>query len=359
MKREVGRVGQGGSSLGQTHFYPNMSFRHKANKSGSVVPEEKAGKKSLPGDYDSLLDRFLYEAKATGHRAQGVKGLRSRVGAFLAYLAEREIAVSSLSLETAYEYQGYHLSRRNDNGTRIAKRTVASYLVAASAFMAWACRVHCALDNPFTRIRRVRAERMLPHDVRKEHEIAGILDTARDFVLDDPASALARYRAHVIGELQYASGLRISEVASLAEQDIDFDRAIIHVRDGKHGSNRVAFLNDYARDVLEAYCQTIRPILVAASSNDSDRLFLLSRDRLGHNQNEALARLCRASGCPATRSHGFRHALGYHLLRAGCGIRHIQAILGHKRIKDTEIYTKVDVEDVQRTLERCHPRTLA
>ena len=55
-------------------------------------------------------------------------------------------------------------------------------------------------------------------------------------------------------------------------------------------------------------------------------------------------------------SHTFRHALGYHLLRAGCPLRQIQEMLGHEQIKDTEIYTKVDEREVQEVLDEYHPR---
>jgi site-specific recombinase XerD len=48
--------------------------------------------------------------------------------------------------------------------------------------------------------------------------------------------------------------------------------------------------------------------------------------------------------------------LGLHLLRSGCDIRHIAEILGHERLKNTEIYTKVDREDLKSVLDACHPR---
>ena len=50
--------------------------------------------------------------------------------------------------------------------------------------------------------------------------------------------------------------------------------------------------------------------------------------------------------------------MGYHLFRAGCNIRYIQEILGHKLFRNTEIYTKVDSEDLRSVLDNCHPRTM-
>jgi site-specific recombinase XerD len=44
------------------------------------------------------------------------------------------------------------------------------------------------------------------------------------------------------------------------------------------------------------------------------------------------------------------------MLRAGCNIRHIQSILGHRRLASTEIYTKVEKEDLKGVVDACHPR---
>jgi len=55
-------------------------------------------------------------------------------------------------------------------------------------------------------------------------------------------------------------------------------------------------------------------------------------------------------------SHGFRHSLGTHLLRSGCDMRHIQVILGHEALSTTQIYTKVDKEDLKKSLDAFHPR---
>jgi site-specific recombinase XerD len=55
-------------------------------------------------------------------------------------------------------------------------------------------------------------------------------------------------------------------------------------------------------------------------------------------------------------THFFRHSVGYHLLKAGCDIRYIQEILGHERLRSTEVYTKVDKEDLLGVIDKYHPR---
>jgi site-specific recombinase XerD len=51
-----------------------------------------------------------------------------------------------------------------------------------------------------------------------------------------------------------------------------------------------------------------------------------------------------------------RHTCATHLLRGRADIRHIQRLLGHKSLQTTERYTRVEVGDLRRVIERCHPR---
>jgi site-specific recombinase XerD len=168
---------------------------------------------------------------------------------------------------------------------------------------------------------------------------------------------LRRYLTHLIAELQYAAGLRIAEVASLTEADVDPARALVYVRGGKHGSKRLAFLTEYAAEVLQLYLSQARPVLARVfSAGESEKLFFQDYAALTKAANRELARAAAEAGVRVITSHGFRHALGYHLLRAGCPLRYIQAILGHQHLADTEVYTKVDAADVKRVFDACHPR---
>ena len=55
-------------------------------------------------------------------------------------------------------------------------------------------------------------------------------------------------------------------------------------------------------------------------------------------------------------THSFRHAFATHLLKKGASIRMIQELLGHASIQNTQIYTKVEISDLKRVIEKAHPR---
>jgi integrase/recombinase XerD len=74
--------------------------------------------------------------------------------------------------------------------------------------------------------------------------------------------------------------------------------------------------------------------------------------------NHKLERECKRLGLRRITSHSFRHSAATHMLRAGAGIRSVQAILRHKEIGTTEVYTRVVKEDLKKVIAGYHPREI-
>jgi site-specific recombinase XerD len=299
----------------------------------------------------------MKEIKLAGHTEQGVLDLRTRVPRFFTFLTEKNVKINGVGIREAQDYQGWLIEAGRLKGGAYSPKTVNSFLIAASNFYEFVKRKNLVLSNPFKEIKKMRIDKKLPRNLLKEEQMQKFLEKLSRY---DEAQTLkakiTRYRVHVIAELLYATGLRVSEAAHLRIEDINFSRGTITVREGKGGKSRTAWINDYALDVLKLYVEQMQPVVFTEWHLRNVNLFGVTWQRFGKFLNEALRSTAAELGFPAMTSHGFRHALGYHLLRAGCNIRYIQEILGHKLLRNTEIYTKVDKEDLKEVLDACHPR---
>jgi len=208
-------------------------------------------------------------------------------------------------------------------------------------------------SNPFLAVRYPRLPHRISRNVLTEAQMNALLERLRQF------TSIEQYKIHVIAELLYATGLRIAEAASLEPKDIDIRQRLVNVREGKGGKSRTAFLTGYAADVLECYLAQGRDAVLRnyhGPRPQGHTIFCVGFARLKQEINHALRETCRVLELPVITSHGFRHSLGTHLLRAGCDMRHIQVILGHDRLRTTQVYTHVDKDDVKASLDAHHPR---
>jgi site-specific recombinase XerD len=306
----------------------------------------------------TLLDAFLDSCRAEGRSPRSLKEFRTRVPRLFEYLQESGLDLLSLRAKEAQGYVGWLSSYRTASGSVYTARSVAAAVKTARTFCDYLKRRGIAASNPFAETRRVHPEKKLPRGILKEAEMEKLLEELGRFdECGHLKAVIGRYRAHVVAELQYATGLRVSEVAGLSVADIDFARSLVHVRGGKGGIERIAYLGEYAREVLRLYVDLLRPKTFNASNRRNDGLLFGTRfEWLGKAVNAELKKACTEAGLPVIRSHGFRHAFGSHLLHAGCPIRYIQSLLGHRHLKNTEVYTKVEKEDLKEVVDRCHPR---
>jgi integrase/recombinase XerD len=151
----------------------------------------------------------------------------------------------------------------------------------------------------------------------------------------------------------YAAGLRISEVVSLRPDDIDSQRMVIRVRQGKGRKDRYVMLSPRLLDLLRQYWKVARP---------TEWLFPGDVPGLPITA-KAVHHLCvqaaRTAGLAKhVTVHTLRHSFATHLLEAGTDIRTIQVLLGHRNLKTTAIYTHVSPTAGQSTpspLDRLAP----
>lgn len=312
----------------------------------------------MTDEQKKLLTEYISEAKITGHRESAITGLKNRALKVFEYTEEKGITLNQIGIKEAQAYQGWIMMRGKRKGINYKNSSVKPYITAVVSFFKFLERKKIVYANPFLEIKRLPIELTLPKNILKEKEMNMFLKELSMYEKEKKLKTKATlYKVHVIAELMYSTGLRMSEVANLRIEDIDYDRGVVNVIEGKGGESRIAFLNEYSQKVLRIYIDKMRDLVLTGLNKEKDRLFGINRNGFEKTVNKKLKQVSKRLGLGNFTSHGFRHALATHLLRAGCDIRHIQAILGHKRLKNTEIYTKVEKEDLKKIFDKHHPRT--
>ena len=139
----------------------------------------------------------------------------------------------------------------------------------------------------------------------------------------------------------YAAGLRIGEALQLKLTDIDSQRMVIRVDQGKGRKDRYVMLSPALLALLRRYWKTARPRHWLFPSAQLEQP--LSR----HAVHLACQQARRRAGLQkAISPHSLRHAFASHLLEAGTDVRTIQLLLGHRSLSTTARYLKVATSTV-------------
>jgi len=153
--------------------------------------------------------------------------------------------------------------------------------------------------------------------------------------------AAPSFSHHVIFSTMYGTGMRVSETVHLRATDIDSQRMMIRVEQGKGRKDRYVQLSPKLLELLRSYWRLARPrVWLFPGQADNEPL---SRDAVG----QAVARASQRAGIHKRPSpHSLRHAYAVHLLEAGTDLRKIQLLLGHRSLSTTARYLRLATNTV-------------
>jgi integrase/recombinase XerC len=233
-----------------------------------------------------------------------------------------------------------------------ARATISRRAAAARAFFGWLARTGRIEADPSLRLSAPRRPSRLPA-VLKQRQAGALLDVAA-IAADDQDPLHIRDRA--VLELLYATGIRVSELASLDVDNLDAEARVLRVM-GKGAKERIVPFGVPARDAVQLWLEQGRPRLTGPGSGPA--LFL---GRRGHRVDPRQVRdvvhrlLQHVEDAPDMGPHGLRHTIATHLLEGGADLRTVQELLGHASLATTQIYTHVSVDRLKKSYAQAHPR---
>ncbi len=194
-----------------------------------------------------------------------------------------------------------------------------------------------------SKMSHIRVARTLPVVLSRE-EASRLIESARTL----------KHRTAL--SVAYGAGLRVSEVVALKVSDIDSQRMLLRVEQGKGKKDRYALLPPLLLERLRTWW---RHAHAAGKVLPGGYLFpgLDPLDSMSTRQlNRAVHEAAQAAHIDKRVSmHTLRHSFATHLLEQGENIRTIQVLLGHKKLETTALYTHVATETLRTVLSPLEP----
>lgn len=297
-----------------------------------------------------FLDAMRVEA---GLARNTIAAYRGDLDSLSRWLGERGVAHwADLDEDRVIEWLG---DRRRSGA---AETSVARGLVALRMLVRFLITEGELKRDPTARIAAPKLRRLLPETLMPE-DVERLLVT---FLEDGKAPDWRAQRDTALLEVLYAAGARISEALGLTTDDVPPDLTSLRLH-GKGDKMRVVPLGSRARGALSGWLEEGRMEVMRrarASGRPIHAAVFLSRSGRPLDRSTGWRRVkeaVRLAGLPGTISpHDLRHSFATHLLAGGADLRAVQEMLGHASIRTTEIYTHLDVEQVQTVHRMHHPR---
>jgi integrase/recombinase XerD len=305
-----------------------------------------------------LFDRFEAECRRRAWSEETVHVYRKRLERLLAWLTEAEPTVEEVSQITRATLAAFH-QHLYEHVTRAGKPYAATtrkdFLVAVKSFFAWCQKEGVTLADPSLAIEYPREPVTLPRSIATLKEM-------RRLLREPDLSTYVGLRDRAMLEVLYTSGIRNSECRRLTVDDLDLARGYATVRRGKGGKDRVVPIGKSAAHYLTLYLSKARPMLLAAApaAGQATRVLFLSRWGVPFSLAAVAAIVhrytARAGITKHLTPHALRHTCATLMLEGHADIRYIQELLGHASLRSTQRYTRVEIGDLKKVHERCHPR---
>ncbi len=243
---------------------------------------------------------------------------------FALFLKEHNLSYLSLTKEDVRTYLKLLDQEKFKN------KSIARHLSALRSFYRYLEQKGVVENNVFEKIHNPKLNKPLPNTLNYEETEKLLhfdkLDTSWDI------------ECHLVLELLYSTGLRVSELSDIKIGDIyKSDRRITVTGKGQKG--RTVYYGEFAQDALDKYL-SIRPSLLKKENHD----YLLVNQRGGKLSRSSIFKMIEkkalSSGINHHLSpHTLRHTFATHLLANGADIKTVQELLGHENLGTTEIYT--------------------
>ena len=263
-----------------------------------------------------------------------------------------EIKPSQIDLELIRKYR-LHLSRWLDPETKkpLKRKTQNYFMIALRSFLKYLSRVDVT-SLPPEKVELGESEDS-PLKVLENKDLELLLESP-DLTTQDGL------RDRAILETLFSTGLRVSELAALNRDSINYERREFPIV-GKGGKERIVFLSEEAveaiQNALDIRKDSYKPLFIRFQgrqdiSDDGENMRLTTR-----SIERTVEKYVRLVGLTVKATpHTLRHSFATDLLVNGADIRSVQEMLGHSNIATTQIYTHITNKQLREVHKAFHSK---
>lgn len=232
--------------------------------------------------------------------------------------------------------------------TGIEPQSVNRKIATLRSYFKFLLRQNVIQTDPMIKIHVLKTSKRLPSFV-KESDMVQLLDNGE--FTDD----FAGHRDKLILELFYSTGMRLSELITLKENQVDLSSRTIKVI-GKRNKERIIPFPESIVDIIKVYQQVKNKEIARC---EHGRLLVTESGTPCYPMliyRVVKSRLTASTSVERRSPHILRHTYATHLLNKGAEINAVKDLLGHSSLAATQIYTHNSIEKLKKVFEQAHPK---
>jgi integrase/recombinase XerD len=288
---------------------------------------------------------YLYQL---GYKKQVQKSMLRKIKEFLQYLASIDFKnIIQQDISDFFEYleqRPLQIRRHKNTIGTLQPSTIYGYATALKIFFAWLEETEQIYENPISSMVFKRPEQNIRQPLTQSQ-------------IQDLFNATENIKQRIILHLFYSCGLRRNEAVQLDIKDVQFNKCMLYVRNGKGSKRRAIPITKSVAKDFETYYQDKRK----QYENKTCNAFILNNYQTrmqGDSYSLIFRNLLKKAAIQVTvrgvepNLHHLRHSIATHLLENGLSIKYVQEFLGHIAIDTTQIYTKVNTNQLYQLMKQ-------
>lgn len=294
------------------------------------------------------IEKFIHHLQVIRHcSVHTIESYSNDLSQYQQFLQERYITENpELDQFNKMSIRGYlsDLVKKN-----YSSRSIARKLAALRSLAKYLMQQEILEKNPAINIATPKLDKRLPNYLtRKEMQRLLSLPNTKE---------LEGLRDLLILKLFYATGLRVSELASLKKQQVDVRQNTLRVT-GKRNKTRVIPLgNQLVSDLNNYFAKQSGANVSGLELNDY--IFVnKNKEPFTRQKITSIVRsyVNQVADSKKAHPHALRHTFATHLLDEGADLMSVKELLGHESLSTTQVYTHVSAEHLKRIYKQAHPR---